>query len=135
MPFGLNNAPAVFSRIVVSAFKYFIHKFLEVYFDDWTMFGLVRDYIKSLCMILEHCHQYQIVLNSKKCILCTPFGVFLGHVMCHDGILVDPTKVAIILDLKLRSVLGHISYYRKFIRGYAEITEPMEKLLKKDAKF
>ena len=34
MPFGLKNACAIFSRIVVSAFKYFIHKFLEVYFDD-----------------------------------------------------------------------------------------------------
>ena len=32
--FGLKNAPASFSRIIVSAFKYFIHKFLEVYFDD-----------------------------------------------------------------------------------------------------
>jgi len=34
MPFGLNNAPAIFSRVVVAAFKEFIHKFLEVYFDD-----------------------------------------------------------------------------------------------------
>ena len=38
MPFGLKNAPVIFFRIVVSAFKTFIHKFLEVYFDDWTMF-------------------------------------------------------------------------------------------------
>ena len=56
MPFGLNNATAIFSRIVVSSFKYFIHKFIEVYFDDWTMFGLVRDHIESLCMMLERCH-------------------------------------------------------------------------------
>ena len=34
MPFGLKNAPTIFSRIVVVSFKYFIHKFLEVYFDD-----------------------------------------------------------------------------------------------------
>ena len=51
-------------------------------------------------------------------------------------------KFAIILDLppptsvmQIRSVLGHIGYYRKFIRGYATITTPMEKLLKKDTKF
>ena len=68
--------------------------------------------------------------------------MLLGHVVCHDRVLVDPSKVAIILDLpppslvmQLKSVLGHIGYYRKFIRGYAEITTPMEKLLKKDVKF
>ena len=73
---------------------------------------------------------------------CAPFGVLLGHVVCQDRILVDPMKVAIILDLppptsvtQLISVLGHTGYYRKFIRGYAEITAPMEKLLKKDVKF
>ena len=66
----------------------------------------------------------------------------MGHVVCRNGILVDPTKVAIIHDLplltsltQLRSMLGHTCYYRKFIRGYAEITPPMEKLLKKDEKF
>ena len=56
IPFGLNNSPTIFSRIVVAAFKYFIHKFLEVYFDDWMVFGLVKDHIVSLRMILEHCH-------------------------------------------------------------------------------
>ena len=45
IPFGLKNAPAIFSIIVVFDFKYFIHKFLEVYFDYWTMLGLARDHI------------------------------------------------------------------------------------------
>ena len=58
MPFGLKNSPAIFSRIVVSAFKAFIHKFLEVYFDDWTIFGIVKDRIKSLIMMLERCKQF-----------------------------------------------------------------------------
>ena len=48
MPFGLKNAPAIFSRIVVATFKYFIHKFLEVYFDDWTLFGLIKYHIESI---------------------------------------------------------------------------------------
>ena len=142
IPFGLKNTLAIFSRIVVSAFKYFIHKFLEVCFNDWTVFGLVRDHIDSLCMMLGRCRQYQIALNSKKCIFCTPFGVLLGHVVCRDEILVNPTKFVIILDLQpptlvtqIRSVLGHTRYYRNFIRLYAEITAPMEKLLKKDVKF
>src|SRR5271156_101918 len=40
MPFGLNNALAIFPRVVVESFKEFLHKFLEAYFDDWTVFSL-----------------------------------------------------------------------------------------------
>ena len=93
-------------------------------------------------MMLGCYRQYKIALNSKKCIFCAPFGVLLGHVVYRDEILVDPMKFAIILDFppptsvtQLKSVLGHTGYYRKIIRGYAEITAPMEKLLKKDTKF
>ena len=68
MPSGRKNAPFIFSRIAISSFKYFIHKFLEVYFDDWIVFALVRDHIESLCMMLGRCLQYQIAFNSKKCI-------------------------------------------------------------------
>ena len=57
MPFGLKNAPAIFSRIIVVAFKDFIHKFLEVYFNEWTVFGLIKDHIDSLRMMLEWCRQ------------------------------------------------------------------------------
>lgn len=41
MSFGLKNASTIFSCVVITTFKEFIHKLLVVYFDDWTMFGLV----------------------------------------------------------------------------------------------
>ena len=66
MPFGLKNAPAIFSRVVVAVFKEYIHKFLEVYFDDWTVFGLIDKHIGDLRLMLEKCRQYQISLNLKN---------------------------------------------------------------------
>ena len=126
MPFGLKNAPAIFSRVVISAFKDFIHKFLEVYYDDWTIFGLLKDHIGSLRLMLDKCRQHQISLNLKKCIFCAPFGILLGHIVCKEGLMVDPAKIAIIVNLpppksvkKLHTTLGHTGYHRKFIKGYA----------------
>lgn len=142
MPFGLKNAPAIISRTVIAAFKEFIHNFLEVYFDDWTMFGLVKFHVASLPLMLDTCQRYKIALNLKKCLVYVPFGTLMGHVVCRQGLMVDLVKIAVILNLEVsRSVkqlcttLGHTGYYRKFIKGYAPITAPMEKLLKKDAAF
>ena len=53
MPFVLKNAPPIFSRVVVAAFKEFIHKFLEVYFDDWTVFGLAKRHVASLRLMMD----------------------------------------------------------------------------------
>ena len=79
--------------------------------------------------MLEHCIKIQLALNIKKCILSTPIGIFLGHVVCKEGIKVDLTKFKVILDLKplvnpkqVRIFLGHIKYYKKFIRHYLNIT-------------
>jgi hypothetical protein len=53
MPFGMKNVPAIFSRVVVEAFKEFLHKFLEAYFDDWTVFSLLKNHIECLRLMLD----------------------------------------------------------------------------------
>jgi hypothetical protein len=73
MPFGLKNVPTIFSRVVVEAFKDFLHKLLEAYFDDWTIFILMKDHIECLRLMLDKCRQFQIALNLKKCIFFSPF--------------------------------------------------------------
>ena len=78
----------------------------------------------------------------KKCIFYAPVRILLGHVVCKQGLLMDAAKIAIIVDLsppnlvrQLRTTLGHTGYYKKFLRGYAQITTLTKKLLKKDVKF
>ena len=100
MPFGLKNVPTIFSRVVVAAFKEDIHKFLEVYLDYWTVFGLVKHHVASLRLMLDTCRRHQIELNLKKCTFLVPFGNLLGHVVCKQGLMVDPTKIAVILNLE-----------------------------------
>jgi hypothetical protein len=64
--FGLKNAPAVFLRVVVAPFKEFIHKFLEVYLDDWTMFSLLEFHIEVLRLMWDRCRQCQISFNVSR---------------------------------------------------------------------
>ena len=70
MPFGLKNAPAIFSRLVVAFFKEYIHKFVEVYFDDWIVFGLLKKHVEALRLMLAKCRKHYISLNLKKCVFC-----------------------------------------------------------------
>ena len=106
------------------------------------MFGLVKCHIASLHLMLDMCQRYQITLNMKKFLFHVPFGILLGDVVCKQGLMVDPAKIIVIVNLEaprtvkqLCTTLGHMGYYRKFIKAHAEITTPMEKLLKKYATF
>jgi hypothetical protein len=91
--------------------------------------------------MLEQCKQCQISLNINKCIFGTPFRILLGHIVCKHGFLVDPVKITVIVNVpqpktvcQLRETLGNTRYYKKSIKGYMQITVPMEKLLRKDTK-
>ena len=117
MPFGLKNAPVVFSRIVVKAFKEYVYKTMVVYFGDWTIYSMLKDHCKWLRLMLERSRQIQLSLNIKKCIFVTPIGILLGHIVCKEGIKVDFAKIKIILHLKppvnpkqVRVLLGHARY-------------------------
>ena len=66
--------------------------------------------------------------------------MLLGHIVCKEGLLVDPVKIALILSLQpsidvnmLWVTLGNIGYYHSFLKGYIVIATPIEKLMKKDA--
>ena len=121
MPFGFKNAPTVFSRIVVKTFQEYIYKTMAVYFDDWTIYSMLKDHCKWIGLMLERYRQIQLVLNIRKCIFVTPIGTLLGHIVCKEGIKVDFAKIKIILDLKpplnskqVRVLLGHC-YREKFL--------------------
>jgi hypothetical protein len=124
MPFGLKNALAIFSRVVIGSFKEFKHQFLEVYLDDWTIYNLLKDHVEVLRIMMKRCRQCHISLNIKKCIFGTPFGIILGHIVSKQGLLVDSSKIAVIVNLpppklvcQLRETLEHIGYYKKIIKG------------------
>ena len=109
--------------------------------DDWAIYGLEKYHTANLRLMLEQCRQLKISLNLKKCIFCVPFKILLGHIICKEVMLVDPSNTVVNIDLptptilkQIREKLGYARYYWKFIRGYTIIMTLIEKLLKKDVK-
>jgi hypothetical protein len=106
------------------------------------VFIMLKDHIEILRLMLDRCRQFHISLNMNKFIFWVSIGILLGHVVSKKGLLVDLANIVVIVNLppltlvrQLRETLGHTGYYKKFIRGYAHITTPMEKMLKKENKF
>ena len=65
-----------------------------------------------------------------------------GHLVLSKGLEVDKAKVEVIQDLallksirELRSFLGHVGFYRRFIRDFAKVSKPLTSLLCKDKEF
>ena len=81
MSFGLKNVPTILLHVVITAFKEFIHNFLEVYFYDYTVFGLVKRHVESLRLMLDTYRRYHIMVNLKKCLFHVPLRTMLGHVV------------------------------------------------------
>lgn len=143
MPFGLCNAPATFQRCMLSIFSDMTEKFLEIFMDDFTLFGLTfDDCLHHLSLVLQRCEETNLVLNWEKCHFMVREGIVLGHKISSRGIEVDKSKVEVIEKLPpptsvkaLRSFLGHAGFYRRFIKDFSQIAKPLTNLLVKDAKF
>ena len=95
---------------------------MEIFLDDFCVFSKRKDHLKCLEKCMRQCKEFGISLNSEKCQFGMPFGRLLGHVVSKTGILTDPDKIRIIVQLpipdtvsKVRAFLGHASYYRRFI--------------------
>ncbi|KAM5578073.1 hypothetical protein ABKV19_008411 [Rosa sericea] len=143
MPFGLCNAPGTFQRCMVSIFSDYIEKIIEVFMDDFSVFGKnFDDCLNNLEIILKRCMETNLVLNWEKCHFMVKQGIVLGHIVSARGIEVDKAKVDIVRYLpsptsvrEIRSFLGHAGFYRRFIKDFSKISRPLCQLLQKDVAF
>ena len=93
MPFGVCNTPATFQRCMMSIFSNMIEQTLEVFMDDFSVFGeTYNDGLHNLEEVLKRCEMTNLVLNWEKCHFMVQEGIVLGHKISKDGIEVDKAK-------------------------------------------
>ena len=143
LPFGLSNAPATFQRMMDKVLQEKIGKGVLVYLDDVLVFGRTFEkHLNNLNDVLSLLEQNQLYCKPEKCHFGFKSIRFLGHVVDSTGISPDPNKIASIRNTEppenlkqLRSFLGLCSYYRRFIKNFSKIAEPLNNLMKKDVEF
>ncbi|CAM8948103.1 unnamed protein product [Rhodiola kirilowii] len=115
MPFGLCNAPGTFQRCMMAIFSEFIEEIMEVFMDDFSVYGSsFDDCLANLAKLFKRCIEMNLVLNWEKCHFMVQEGIVLGHLVSKRGIEVDKAKVEVIEKLPppkdvrgIRSFLGH----------------------------
>ena len=143
MPFGLMNAPAIFSRMMNAVLAGLTWRDCLVYLDDIIIFGKsFEDHCDAFGRILDRIIAANLRINLEKCSLFCKEVIYLGHKVSSEGISTDPAKVDAILQwnggrvpsnvTEVRSFVSTAGYYQKFIPRYAIITAPLTRLLHKD---
>lgn len=143
MPFGLCNAPATFQRLMDRVLVGMQWETCLVYLDDIIVLGKdVSEMLERLGLVFDRLCQANLKLKPSKCCLFRRKVNYLGHIVSGDGVATDPEKVQQVHDWpvpnslqEVRQFLGLASYYRRFVKDFATIAEPLHALTKKNVRF
>jgi hypothetical protein len=102
--------------------------------------GVWTDHLANVDLVLHLLSQHQLFLKQSKCAFGASKVEYLGHLVGKVGVKVDPKKIEAMQDwphsktLKiLHGFLGLTGYYRKFVKNYGKIAEPLTALIKKNS--
>lgn len=142
MPFGLKTAPATFQRAMDNVLRGLQGIHCLVYLDDVIIFSKsLEEHAQKLRLVFDRFRKTNLKIQLDKSHFLRKEVLYLGHTITSEGLKPNNDKIQAILQYPLpttvteiKSFLGLIGYYRKFIRDFAKITRPFTACLKKGSK-
>ena len=133
MPFGLCNAPATFQRLMEQVLAGLHWSCCLVYLDDIIVFSRsISEHLSKLREVFSRLKQAGLKVKPSKCHLLQKSVHYLGHILSARGVETDPGKIKCIADWpvptcprELKQFLGLASYYRRFVKGFAQLASPL----------
>lgn len=143
LPFGLTNAPATFMHLMHQTFRGQLDNFVIVFLDDILIFSkTLEEHQNHVSEVLQILRREKLYAKESKCELFKTEVEFLGHYVGRSGLRMMDNKVQAVIEwpiptkaTEVRSFLGTIGYYRKFIKNFSSIAAPLTDLTKDTVKF
>nr|GEV73614.1 putative reverse transcriptase domain-containing protein [Tanacetum cinerariifolium] len=140
MPFMLTNTPAIFMNLMNRVCKPYLDKFIIVFIDDILIYSKSEEeHEVHLKTILDLLKKEKLYAKFSKCEFWLKEVQFLGHAVNQNGIHVDPSKVELVKNwktleppLEIRSFLGLMGYYQRFIENFSKIAKPFTLLTQRN---
>ena len=140
MPFGLTNAPATFQAVINHALREYLDVFCTAYLDDVLVYtnGTLEEHREHVRKVLKRLQEFRLLVHPDKSEFHRKKVTYLGFIISPDRISMDPEKIEAIAEWPrpesvkdIQSFLGFANFYRKFVKGYSQITAPLTEATKK----
>ena len=142
MPFGLCNAPATFQHLMQNTLGELNLMYCVIYLDDMIVFGrMEEEHLERLHVVFKRFREFNLKLKPSKCSFFQLEIVYLAHHISWRGILPSRENMQAMQEFpmpetytQVHTFCGLGGYYRRFIKGFANIACPLYDVLGKEVK-
>lgn len=143
IPFGIASGSMILSKLMNKIFSDILYKFIFPYFDDLVIYSdSVDSHLEHLTIVFNRLQKAGLTVNPGKMVIGTHRIEFLGHIFENQKVTLNPERTKPIDQFptptnlkKLAKFLGICSFYSRFVPHFSQITQPLNRLKRKNVEW